>query len=77
MPSIFCSCGTLLDYGLIPSPIEWLAISDVEYDSYVGSIDSDDLYKKMRSILKCPSCGRLWVFWGGFSEKPSVYAPES
>jgi hypothetical protein len=76
MPSIQCHCGERLGYGEIPNPIEWLAISDAEYDAYSGMIDSEALYNAMRSFLKCPRCGRLWVFWDGFQKPPKVYAPE-
>ena len=76
MPSIKCKCGEKLCYGEIPNPIEWLAISDVEYESYEGVIDAEKLYREMKSILKCPSCSRLWVFWNGFDSAPDSYAPE-
>lgn len=76
MPSMICRCGEKLGYGEIPNPIEWLTISDVEYDAFCGQIDAEDLYMKMRSILKCVKCGRLWVFWDGFDRPPSVYSPD-
>lgn len=76
MPSIVCPCGERLGYGDIPNPIEWLVISDKEYDGYAGMIDSEDLYRKMRSILKCPRCRRLLVFWDGFESAPTIYFPE-
>lgn len=76
MPSILCRCGEKLGYGDIPNHIEWLAISDKEYDAYSGEVDAEDLYRKMRSILRCPRCGRLWVFWDGFENPPASYIPE-
>lgn len=76
MPAIWCACGETLDYGLIPNPIEWLAIGDVAYDAYVGQIDAEALYGQMKSILECPACGRLAAFWDGFGKPPKFYAPE-
>ena len=76
MPSILCKCGERLAYGEIPCPIEWLAISDSAYELHTGSIDAESLYREMTSILRCPSCDRLWVFWNGFDSDPTSYAPD-
>ena len=76
MPAIQCKCGEVLRYGEIPCPIEWLLISDVDYDGCSGQIDSEELYKKMKSLLKCASCGRLWVFWNGFDKEVVEYLPQ-
>jgi len=76
MPSIICKCGEKLGYGEIPNPIEWLTISDKDYDSYEGYVDSEALYREMKSILKCSSCSRLWIFWNGFDSNPVSYTPE-
>lgn len=76
MPSILCKCKERLRFGEIPNPIEWLIVSDKAYGSFVGTIDAEALYRSMNSILKCPKCGRLWVFWDGFDSDPSCYSPE-
>jgi len=76
MPSLNCRCGQKLCWGEIPNPIELLMISDNAYDSYSGTVDTEELYGKMRSILKCPVCERLWVFWNGFDNEPKSYNPE-
>lgn len=76
MPSIKCKCGEKLGYGQIPNPIEWLTISDVDFDGYSGMIDSEDLYKSMKSMLQCPKCGRLWFFDHGFENPPRCYRLE-
>lgn len=76
MPSNICKCGEKLTYGEIPNPIEWLTISDKNYDSYEGKVDSENLYEEMKSILRCPSCDRLWIFWDGFEANPVCYTPE-
>lgn len=73
MPSIKCNCGNKIACGEIPSSVEWLAISDVEFDSYSGMVDVESLYMSMKRIVKCPSCRRLFVFWEGAEVEPSVY----
>ena len=75
MPGMLCRCAESLRYGEIPNRIEWLVISDVEYDRFSGSVDAEELYRAMKSILKCPKCGRLWIFWEGFSQPPAEYVP--
>lgn len=75
MPAIKCKCGETLRYGEIPNPIEWLFISDAEYDGSAGRIEAEELYRRMNSFLKCPSCKRLWVFWDGFECDPEEYLP--
>ena len=75
MPSIICQCGQQLRFGEIPCPIEWLIISDKEFDMFSDNIDREELYKSMKSILKCSECGRLWVYWEGFSIEPIEYVP--
>ena len=75
MPAIKCKCGETLRYGEIPNPIEWLFISDTEYDRLSGALDAEFLYRQMRSLLRCPICKRLWVFWNGFDNDPSEYLP--
>lgn len=73
MPTLKCTCGNLIDYGLIPCPEEWLLISDVEYDQFVGQIDSEKLYLSTKSLLLCPACERVWIYWGGFEHRPTEY----
>lgn len=73
MPGIRCKCGEILRYGEIPNPIEWNIISDVEMDRFTGLVDAGELYREMKSMLLCPSCGRLWIYWNGFDQDPQEY----
>ena len=73
MPKITCRCGEILSYSEIPCPIEYKFISDVEYDKYEGTIDSENLYSHMKSFIRCIKCNRLWFFWNGYSSPPSEY----
>ncbi|TWT29621.1 hypothetical protein Enr8_48090 [Blastopirellula retiformator] len=73
MPKFACKCGETLGFGDIPNPIEWLFISDSDFDAISGLVDSESLYCKMNSFLECPSCKRLWIFWNGFDADPLEY----
>jgi hypothetical protein len=77
MPSIACRCGEVLKFGEIPNSIEFLFISDVQFDGFGRNIDSESLYRSMRSILCCPNCRRLWFFWDGFDREPIPYLLEA
>ena len=68
-----CNCGSVISYSDIPCKIQYLFISDVEFDKYEGSLDAEELYSNMKSFLKCPDCNRLWVFWNGFENEPKQY----
>ncbi|PJB35220.1 MAG: hypothetical protein CO108_26270 [Deltaproteobacteria bacterium CG_4_9_14_3_um_filter_63_12] len=76
MPKLRCTCSEVLNYGEIPCPIEWLTISDVEFDGLSKPCDLEVLYQRMTSLLQCPDCGRLWVFWEGFGKPPTEYVPQ-
>ncbi|GAB3939874.1 hypothetical protein GCM10028805_00800 [Spirosoma harenae] len=73
MPKFSCKCSHIIPIGEIPTPDQWNMISDIEYDSFAGSIDSEQLYSKMKVVLKCPVCGRLYVFWNGWQADPTCY----
>ncbi len=77
MAGFRCTCSEVIKTNLIPNPNEWLIISDNEFDSYQGVIDAESLYTKMKSMIVCGKCGRLWVFWNGFSESPVEYLKAS
>ena len=75
MPKMLCRCGEVLRWSEIPNPIEWLLIADTAYDAYREPVDPVELYRAMRHLLRCPACGRLWVFWDGFGGEPTEYVP--
>jgi hypothetical protein len=77
MPGLDCKCGHRIAYGEIPCEDEWLFISDVDFDKISGMVNSEELYRSMHSFLKCPVCGRLWVFWNGYKEPAEEYLPGS
>jgi hypothetical protein len=76
MPAIRCKCGEVIRYGEIPNPVEWLFISDTEFDAFSETIEAEALYRQMNSFLQCPACKRLWMFWNGFNSDPTEYLPQ-
>jgi hypothetical protein len=52
VPKFKCKCGSILRYSNIPCDIEYKFISDVDYDKYHSSIDTEELYIKMESFIK-------------------------
>jgi hypothetical protein len=76
MPKLQCNCGEILRYGEIPNPIEWLLISDVDFDKFAGMVDSEQIYVSAKNLLRCPKCLRIWIFWNGFSESPQSFLLE-
>ena len=76
MPSILCKCGSIIKYGEIPNKNELLVIPDIEYDSFSGQIDSEELYKKMKIIIKCNNCNRLFFYIDGFNNTSIIYVPD-
>jgi hypothetical protein len=75
MPKLLCRCDEVLRFGEIPCPIEWRVISDVDFDRFSGQVDAENIYRATQMMLKCPRCGRLWVFWDKESDTPSEYVP--
>jgi uncharacterized protein with PIN domain len=75
MPGLKCACGVSISYGEIPCKNEWLFISDVDYDSFSGQVDTERIYRAMHSFLRCPTCRRLWVFWGGYQDIAEEFLP--
>jgi hypothetical protein len=74
MPALDCSCGHRILYGEIPCRDEWLIISDMNFDSFSGKVDAEEVYSAMRSLLKCPVCEHLWVFWNGYHDVAQEFA---
>lgn len=73
---MLCTCRHLIDYGRIPSPHQWEVISQREWFEWNDSgEDHFGLQKRMKVMLECPDCGRLWFFRNGFSERPEMFEP--
>ena len=76
MPKLQCICGDQVNLGDIPNKNEWLIVSDEDYDQFEGAVDAESLYVAMKSMIVCPSCSRLWVFWDGKDAEPRAYIPD-
>lgn len=74
MPKRVCECGYWFRLGDTPNQDQWLIISDVDFDGFFAyESTAEEIYKKMKIMLKCPECGRLSVFWGGSEKAGIVY----
>ena len=77
MAKWLCACGSQIQSsGPIPNPTEWLLVSDSDFDAFSGTVDAEDVYGAMSHAFRCPTCGRLHIFWGGFGEEPTIYRVE-
>lgn len=76
MAGLMCTCGYLIDYGSVPCPYEWEIVSQKDWFEWNDSgQDGFALQKRMKVLLECPNCGRLWFFRNGFSHPPELYEP--
>lgn len=76
MPKIVCRCGEIIGLGDIPSPNQWMIISDVnitDEDWENKSLNMADFYQEMDVVVKCPVCKRLYIYWNGLDKEPEVY----
>lgn len=76
MPKILCECDEIINLSGIPSPNILNMISDKEYDEFTGLIDAEKLYIKMKTIVKCPKCKRLYFFSNGIESPAEIYTFE-
>lgn len=73
MPKLKCVCGNIILLGDIPSPNQFMLISDVELDEFHGFVDVEEIYKAMKVVAHCSKCERLHVFWNGFDQLQTIY----
>jgi hypothetical protein len=78
MAKFLCVCGySISTSGEIPNPNEWRCLSDVDFGDFTGQVDAGALYRRTTLMCRCPQSGHLWIYWDGFDEHPSLYAPAS
>ena len=71
-----CPCGaTLTTSGPIPHPDGLYVLREELYQQRADAGDFDVIRESI-GAHRCPSCGRLWVWWDGWDAEPTVYAPE-
>lgn len=61
--------------GGIPNPNEWLVLSAAEHDGLSESVTAEEIYSISRMLYRRVSCDAIAIFWPGFSEEPTWYAP--
>lgn len=77
MPKLKCVCSEVINLNEIPSPHQYLMISDQKYDNFQGLVDTEVLYREMIITVKCPTCSRLHIFENGFDNPAITYKLES
>jgi hypothetical protein len=75
MPKMLCGCGATLRMGSIPSPIEWRMIADERFAEIEGQVDADAICRAATTLIRCPTCSRLHVFWDASSDRAAEYVP--
>lgn len=60
----------------IPSEHQYMYISDLEYDSFSGAVDTEFLYKNMSMFFMCENCERIWIYGKTIDEFIGVYRKE-
>lgn len=58
-----CRCGNMFRDQLIPNPISFRIVSDIDLEKAGDLINADDLFERSSQALQCDNCGRLWVYW--------------
>ena len=76
MPKIRCKCDNIISLSDIPSPNQYLMISDVKFDDFHGLVDAEQIYSSMTIVVHCKVCSRLYIYNNGFSFEPTVYLRE-
>lgn len=73
MPKIKCLCGNIISLSQIPSPNQFLMISDEKLDGFKDNIDTEQLYLAMDIVVHCVTCERLHVYYNGFNKPAIIY----
>lgn len=77
MSKLRCDCDEILSIsGPMPNPIEFKILADTQVDSFEETVETLRIYMESTIGLKCPRCGRLWIFWNGLDNRASCYVPE-
>ncbi len=77
MPKMKCICGNTIGLGEIPSPNQYLLISDMEFDKFQGHVEAEDIYKEMKPVVHCSQCERIHIFWNGFNQPFDSYRKDT
>jgi hypothetical protein len=61
--------------GDIPNSIEWNALPNTALHAPDEEEKLSNLILASTSIFRCPVSDHLFIFWSGFGDDPTVYAP--
>jgi hypothetical protein len=74
MPTMTCTCSTVLDYGRSASPVSWFLFSEAEQVALPETAGMAKFAALMKHAVLCPTCSRLWIWWRK-GEAPVEYVP--
>lgn len=73
MPSYLCKCQHRIDYSEIPAEASYHLVADLDAEVDDDLVTYNATWTAAAEVLRCPSCGRLWVFWNGMNQAPTEY----
>jgi hypothetical protein len=73
MPSYLCKCNKRIDYTSIPADPSYQLVADKDVVVQDDIVTCNATWSEATQVLRCPYCGRLWVFWDGFHKAPTEY----
>jgi hypothetical protein len=74
--SFQCVCENPIDLSPIPKDWEWIMLSNIDYCQWNDEGTKPlAIIPKIKVMLECPDCGRLWFFRRGFAQHPEMYEP--
>lgn len=70
-----CVCDTVISTSG-EQPYEWLIVEEQRYGAaWDAGQTLEDVFPQTRPLFVCPVSGHVWIFWNGFGEPASCYAP--
>jgi hypothetical protein len=73
MPGYLCKCDVRMDYTEIPAACSYYLVEDAAVDIQEDITTHQAAWTDLKNVLRCPACGRLWIFWNGMALAPTEY----
>ena len=76
MAKLFCTCGRLVRFsGEVPNPREWKLVPDDQLHGHAPRVNVERIALDAASLIRCPDCRRVWIYWKGYDHEPTEYCP--
>jgi hypothetical protein len=69
-----CRCGSTIYDNVIPNPMAFRIISDINLDKLHDPFGLDEVLSRSSQVLQCDRCCRLWIWWKNKSTYFEEYA---